>query len=257
MQRIIVISDIHGCLIELEDILHDINYSSKDRLILAGDLIDRGPDTLGVVQYAMELQCDVIAGNHEEKFIRYRRYQKLVSSGQINKNPMAKPQVTREKEWSSLGDKEFEWLSTLPFFIRFNSGNKDWIVVHGGLEIARPVEEQKPSQICRVQLLDENGNYISSRLNNGDDDTNYWAKRWDKPENVVYGHHVHSLKDPRIDRNPNGGSCYGIDTGCVFGGVMTALIIEGTAVSYVTVPAHKEWFAKTKYFNKNSVPDWK
>ena len=54
----------------------------------------------------------------------------------------------------------------------------------------------------------------------------YWTSKWIGPDNVVYGHAVHSLKSPRVDRPVPGVECWGIDTGCCFGGRLTALCIE-------------------------------
>lgn len=51
--RTIIVGDIHGCIDELNELIKTISYDKKtDRLILLGDLIDRGPDSVGVVQRA-------------------------------------------------------------------------------------------------------------------------------------------------------------------------------------------------------------
>jgi diadenosine tetraphosphatase ApaH/serine/threonine PP2A family protein phosphatase len=53
-----------------------------------------------------------------------------------------------------------------------------------------------------------------------------WWTLWKGPESVIYGHAVHSLVSPRIDEPQPGIRCIGIDTGCVFGGRLTAAIID-------------------------------
>src|SRR5579862_1103114 len=55
MNRTFVIGDIHGCLIPFETLLDKIQLASRDQLILLGDLVDRGPDSAGVVRRAMAL----------------------------------------------------------------------------------------------------------------------------------------------------------------------------------------------------------
>ena len=81
-----IIGDIHGCLAEFLELLAALGYAEDERrgrwfhpegrrLILLGDLLDRGPDSPGVVDLAMRLVEENIAiclrGNHEEKFCRH------------------------------------------------------------------------------------------------------------------------------------------------------------------------------------------
>lgn len=68
--RIIAIGDIHGCSRALETLLAAIEPDSRDTIVTLGDVIDRGPDTQGVVDRLLELQsrCRLvpILGNHEQ-----------------------------------------------------------------------------------------------------------------------------------------------------------------------------------------------
>ena len=70
------------------------------------------------------------------------------------------------------------------------------------------------------------------------------------PENVVYGHIVHSRRNPRIDtRETSHGvvRCYGIDTGCVFGGRLTAIVFDDEEMraepTFVQVEAERAYVA--------------
>src|SRR5512143_2009338 len=75
-KRTIFVSDVHGCLVELKQLQAKLNYNpDEDRMILLGDLIDRGPDSAGVVRYARETKLECIMGNHEHKFIKWFRSQ--------------------------------------------------------------------------------------------------------------------------------------------------------------------------------------
>ena len=73
--RLLVISDIHGCYDEFYDLLAQVNYNTTtDQLILLGDYVNRGKESLKVVQYVFELvQQGAIAlkGNHDEWFVKY------------------------------------------------------------------------------------------------------------------------------------------------------------------------------------------
>lgn len=80
--RTIIVGDIHGCLLELEELLSSVKLNVKvDRLVLLGDLIDRGPNSAGVYLYVKTLQkfmqdrIVVIRGNHEDMFLScYKNY---------------------------------------------------------------------------------------------------------------------------------------------------------------------------------------
>ena len=54
-QRIIAVSDVHGHLNHLIQLLKKINYSGDDILVIVGDIVDKGPDSLRTLQYVMEL----------------------------------------------------------------------------------------------------------------------------------------------------------------------------------------------------------
>lgn len=76
--KIFCMSDIHGCLEPFLKALEDIDLDSEDsRLVLLGDYIDRGPESLGVLETVMGLQerCGerfiALRGNHEEQLLEY------------------------------------------------------------------------------------------------------------------------------------------------------------------------------------------
>ena len=72
MKRIIAIGDIHGCKIVLEKMLFlKLQITKEDSIYLLGDLIDRGPDSKGVIDTVLALEKDgynihTLLGNHEE-----------------------------------------------------------------------------------------------------------------------------------------------------------------------------------------------
>lgn len=74
--RVFVMGDIHGQLDEMNALLDKIKFqASKDVLILTGDLVFRGPDSVGVVRRARELNALCVRGNHDDKVVRFRGYQ--------------------------------------------------------------------------------------------------------------------------------------------------------------------------------------
>jgi serine/threonine protein phosphatase 1 len=66
------IADIHGCCKTFHALLKKLQIQGKDHLYLLGDYIDRGPDSKGVLDTIMSLDCNVIAlmGNHEDMWLR-------------------------------------------------------------------------------------------------------------------------------------------------------------------------------------------
>lgn len=77
MQRTIAISDIHGCVDELNELLTRMKYTSnRDRLILLGDYVDRGRDSRGTVKRVMELVREgaiALRGNHDQRLVDLAR----------------------------------------------------------------------------------------------------------------------------------------------------------------------------------------
>ena len=76
--RVIVVGDVHGCLTELELLLKKCAYSSDtDILVFVGDLVNKGPDSAGVVTYVRKLvSCGAaycVRGNHDDAMLQASR----------------------------------------------------------------------------------------------------------------------------------------------------------------------------------------
>lgn len=79
--RVFVMGDVHGCLDEMNDLLNLIQFNqTKDVLILTGDLIFRGPDSIGVIRRAKELNALCVRGNHDDKVVRLKGYENKFGS---------------------------------------------------------------------------------------------------------------------------------------------------------------------------------
>lgn len=224
MERIVVaVGDIHGCLEEFDELLRTIQYNKEQmRLVLLGDLVDRGPFPVGCVRRAQELGVECIMGNHEEKHIRFYKHQKTMErTGKPN--PMKPMSEADKKANEELSDADWTWLKALP--VRLDLSH-NWFAVHAGCEPRFTLEKQNPSQIMRVRYVDANG--VGKALGpnlSAPEGTTYWAESWKGPESIVYGHCVHDLKAVRYDHHGDA-HCVGIDTGCCFGGHLTALFMK-------------------------------
>lgn len=70
-QRVIITTDIHGCYDKLKELIYDLGIEEDDILIIAGDLVDRGPESRKVVEFVCNRpNTFAIKGNHEHMLIQ-------------------------------------------------------------------------------------------------------------------------------------------------------------------------------------------
>lgn len=253
-KRLIFIGDVHGCIDELNDLLEKLEWTpSQDRLILLGDLVDRGPDSKACVRFAMDSDVECVAGNHDNKFARYWGHEKkrLASVARrdkkIYKNPM-RMREDKRKDYESLDDEEREFLCTLPNSIYVEEHKI--LVVHAGVRPGRWPFDQPGNIYRHCRYIYEDDLKLATL-----DTTTYaqpegsklWPELYTYDTHVVYGHHVESMTDPAIRVNQIGGVTVGLDTGCCFGGRLTALVIEeGEENRFVQVDARKVYMDRSK-----------
>jgi bis(5'-nucleosyl)-tetraphosphatase (symmetrical) len=236
--RIAIVGDVHGCIEELDELLERLALRpGVDRLVMVGDLLDRGPDPVAVLRRARQLGAEVVLGNHEEKHLRYRRHEVARGRDPRKRNPMQPFTEERIAQHRALSHEDWRYIESWPSWLRLPGG---FAVVHAGLEPRWPLDRQRPSIVCRVRDVDSTGSMATS----GDPRVPSpgsvpWALRWPGPESIVYGHHVHGLETPRVDRPRADVECWGIDTGCVFGGRLTAPVLPDREI--VQVPARRAY----------------
>src|SRR3954471_18876122 len=71
--RLIAIGDIHGCHVEFAELLAKLALTKDDRVILLGDLINRGPDSCKVIDLARQHATVSLLGNHELRLLKFKR----------------------------------------------------------------------------------------------------------------------------------------------------------------------------------------
>ena len=224
MQRTIVIGDVHGCLEELDELLRVLEpRRGRDRLVFLGDLVDRGPDPVGVVRRVRELGAECLHGNHEDKHVRWARHEARARREPGYRNPMRSMRAEEQAANARLSYDDVAWLESLPPMIELG----DWIAVHAGLEPGRALHEQKKATLCRVRWVDERGLMkTAGDATEQPEGSVRWAEVWQGPKHVVYGHHVLSRELPLVDRPVEGVECWALDTGCCFGGRLSALVLN-------------------------------
>lgn len=219
--RYYVIGDIHGRLDLYEALIAAIEVELVTAgaldicIVLLGDLVDRGPDSARVIERTRQWQqlrnVRVLAGNHEEMFLTafekpeaLRHFLKHGGMETVLSYGMTKKQL------SELALEEiFDLLPQIvPQSVRdYIAGFEtmilagDYVFVHAGIDPARPLDEQKRSDLL----------WIRERFLN---------HRGPLEKVVVHGHTI-------FDRVMDCGNRVGIDTGAFRSGVLTALVLEG------------------------------
>lgn len=216
--KTLVVGDVHGCRAELERLLDVAGYVDGDRLILAGDVAVRGPDSRGVLRVARETGALVVRGNHDAKLLSWRR-----DGAKLGKAHLA---VARE-----LDDEDWAVLEATPLYLSLPEHQA--LVVHAGLVPGVPIEAQEPETLLFVRTVGEGKDAV------------LWGARYVGPPHVVFGHNAVE----KLQIHP---WATGLDTGCVYGGALTALVLaEGQSVPMdrearlrhlVSVPAERVHF---------------
>lgn len=237
--RKIVVSDIHGCLEEFEELLVKVKYNhNEDQIISLGDIVDRGPDSMGALKKLKDLNAICILGNHEENHLRYYHHRQKQEIDSNYKIPMRNLANHKKEVQYSLTKEDFEWMKTWSRYVHFGD---NWLGVHAGLEPGVPLEKQKDSTLTNIRYIDNETNKMVKldKDFNAPPNSRYWTESHQGPYNVVYGHHVRFFDSPVVSEK-FGVKTIGIDTGCVFGGSLTCFILPTEEV--ISVKAKKVYY---------------
>lgn len=197
--KTLIIGDIHGCYEELQLLLKKASYEKGDRLIFLGDLINKGPFSVETLNFVRKGKHECILGNHElgflkaledEQWRRPRFYELLEQLGQ-------------ERE------EIITWLKALPLYIE----EENFICIHGGLEPGLDLHQQRAEVATRIRTWGGN----SLDMDNENDPP--WFDFYQGKKMVFFGHWAMKGYVKRAN-------CIGLDTGCVWGGKLSAYHVE-------------------------------
>lgn len=147
MSRTIVVSDIHGCIDEFKELMRLVAFKPNvDRLVLLGDLIDRGPDSVGVVRMARELRAESVRGNHEDWYLRFRQRELEVRNGTRAKNEMQSTPA-KIKIATQLDADDWAYFERMPLWIDLDGVT----AVHAGFEPCFSMREQRQSRTAGLR----------------------------------------------------------------------------------------------------------
>ncbi|MFD8380480.1 polynucleotide kinase-phosphatase [Streptomyces sp. NPDC059679] len=242
-----IIGDIHGCRSELETLLGRLGYAlDRDPLgrpvdathpegrtaVFVGDLVDRGPDSPGVLRLVMGMVASgaalCVPGNHENKLGRYLKGRNVQHT-----HGLAQTIEQLEKEDATdpaFRDQVRDFIASLVSHYVLDGGAL--VVCHAGLP-----EKYHGRTSGRVRSHALYGDTTGETDEFGLPVRYPWAEDYRGRAAVVYGH----TPTPRASWL-NNTIC--LDTGCVFGGRMTAL--RWPERELVDVPAERVWYEPVK-----------
>ncbi|MER0448844.1 polynucleotide kinase-phosphatase [Streptomyces sp. Edi4] len=229
-----IIGDIHGCRSELETLLGKLGYvdgvhPEGRTAVFVGDLVDRGPDSPGVLRRVMGMVADgnalCVPGNHENKLGRYLKGRNVQHT-----HGLAETIEQLEKEDDSFKERVREFIDGLVSHYVLDGGNL--VVCHAGLP-----EKYHGRTSGRVRSHALYGDTTGETDEFGLPVRYPWAEDYRGRAAVVYGH----TPVPNTSWI-NNTIC--LDTGAVFGGRMTAL--RWPERELVDVPAERVWYQPAK-----------
>lgn len=227
MEKLAFIGDVHGCY---EELIALMNKIPDDRtIVFLGDLFDRGPFSLKVLDLVIDLvkqkKAKCVIGNHCNKVYRYAKGNNVSTGGGIRTTIAELDQLTPEERTQKL--KDIVWLyEHSSLYLAFNRASL--VAVHGSWrdDVLNTADKRVISDVCMY------GNAANRKGPDGFPVE--WVDDYKGPRTVVYGHIVHDLEKPHVV-----GKTYGIDTGCVHGGHLTALLFP--EMEFVQVKALKTY----------------
>ncbi|MEU9271025.1 polynucleotide kinase-phosphatase [Streptomyces sp. NPDC048251] len=229
-----IIGDIHGCAFELECLLGKLGYvdgvhPEGRQAVFVGDLVDRGPDSPGVLRRVMAMvksgNALCVPGNHENKYGRHLRGRKVQHT-----HGLAETIEQMESESEEFRTEVREFIDGLVSHYVLDGGRL--VVCHAGLP-----EKYHGRTSGRVRSHALYGDTTGETDEFGLPVRYPWAEDYRGRAAVVYGH------TPVPEATwLNNTIC--LDTGAVFGGKLTAL--RWPERELVDVPAEQVWYEPTK-----------
>jgi serine/threonine protein phosphatase 1 len=207
--QLFAIGDVHGCRDELAQVLDAIAPGSGDTVVFLGDYIDRGPDSRGVIddiltwRRATAARVVCLKGNHEDMALGYlgrggqwgEAWHRNGGGATLRSYGLSSDAAASDAH-RRIPPDHLAFLEALVPSHRWG----DWIFVHAGVRPGVPLEAQHPEDLLWIR-------------------EEFLAGRHQLPATIVFGHTPHrQVLDDRPQK-------VGIDTGCVYGGALTCLVL--------------------------------
>lgn len=248
---------------KVNDLLKHISFHpSHDHLILAGDLINKGPASSAVLKLVRSLGASCVRGNHEDKILR--AYAALAAQAEEDTPLLDTARGSGEGGKAdalaaSLTKKEIEYIRSWPLILDIGElkglGYGGAAVVHAGLVPGIPLADQDPFSVLNMRAIKVHKAKKHHHKDSGDkkrkveyepredrDEGEKWHEVWNEYQEkerrrerclCVYGH---DSKQGLVERDYS----VGLDSGCVKGGRLSALVIEGKDMRVESVRARRD-----------------
>lgn len=217
--RTLVVGDIHGCYHELLALMERAALTAADQVIALGDVVDRGPQPLAVLELLRARPgARSILGNHERKHVR-------AALGEIA--PARSQRITR-LQCADHYAEALAWMAALPPSLSLPEA----LLVHGFWEPGVPLADQRLNVIVGSVAGER---YLLERYGRP------WYELYDGPQPLIVGH-----RDYRADGQPliYRDRVFALDTGCVYGRALTGLVLPDFQV--VSTPSRGQHWAATQ-----------
>lgn len=245
-----IIGDVHGCFNELTELLTNLGYTieAQDgnyevkapdgrKLVFVGDLVDRGPGTPNVIRLVSTMvnagQAFCVPGNHDVKLVKALRGRDVQLT-----HGLADSMAQLSAEPESFREETAKFFEGLISHYVFDDGKL--VVAHAGLK-----ESMQGRGSAKVREFALYGETTGETDEFGLPVRYNWSADYRGRALVVYGHTP--VPEPAWLNNT-----VNIDTGCVFGGRLTALRYPEHEI--VSVPAHAAYYQSRRPFLPKSEP---
>ena len=224
-----VISDIHGCYEEFMELLEKISFSEQDELFILGDVLDRGPEPIKVMQEIMgRKNVTFLLGNHEYMLVTMLQLLDREDVAPKEKNEMlnnwfSDGAIVTSAQFLELKneaqDEMLDYIKNSVVYYKIEIGEKKYILVHAGIEGFKEGKNLEDYQTT---------DFLFGQVD--------YKKRLYSDENtyIITGHTptpmIREDKKPLIYKE-NGHIA--IDCACVFGGKLAAYCLDTEEVTYV------------------------
>lgn len=225
-----VVGDVHGCLDALQRLVSALGYDEEGchpqgrTLVFVGDLINRGPDSAGVLRWvsrmALEGRARMTLGNHDDTLLRCLRGAPMDPARRGLDATLA--QIAAAPDSRTLRAETLALLESARLYLPLDGGRL--IVVHAGIE---EVMLGKPSN-AETRRFMLNGDAVG-KTPQGKTLRRDWAGSYRGPAFVVYGH------TPQERAEVRGRTC-NVDTGAYRGGLLSAF--RWPECTLVSVPSN-------------------
>lgn len=228
-----IIGDVHGCYVELEQLLAQLGYDITAaevqpppgrKAVFVGDFVDRGPDSPRVLALVMQMVAAgaaiCVPGNHDARLVRALRGRKVQRTYGLEETL-----AQLEGETAAFRQEVEEFLDGLISHCVLDGGGL--VVAHAGMK-----EEMAGRASGAVRSFALYGEVTGEEDEFGLPVRGNWAAEYRGKARVVYGH----TPVPRAEWLNN---TINLDTGCVFGGALTAL--RYPELELVSVPAAAQY----------------